>query len=137
MTPQPIVEPKAHVSHPQGCEFTSGAPVSQRGEEDMSKTAEFSSRGSKSGRTRRMRIYSLHDDQIELIQLALEIARRDSDTEYDSVALTNICMDFLAGCPSGGPTQAYGADQSMIIGQSAKDANSKKCTCVHKLEKAS
>ncbi len=66
----------------------------------MTKLAEFSTRGSKTGQTQRMRIYSLHDDQIELITAALEIARIQSDTEYDSVALTNICMAYLSG---GGP----------------------------------
>ncbi|TDJ28376.1 MAG: hypothetical protein E2O55_05130 [Gammaproteobacteria bacterium] len=63
----------------------------------MAKHAEFSTRGSKTGQTQRMRIYSLHEDQIQLITTALEKAREESDTEYDSVALTNICMSYLAG----------------------------------------
>jgi hypothetical protein len=62
----------------------------------MGKQAEFSSRGSKTGKTQRMRIYSLHDDEIEIIRDALEKAREESDTEYDSVALTNICMAYLS-----------------------------------------
>ena len=62
----------------------------------MSKLAEFSTRGSKTGQTQRMRIYSLHEDQIGLIQVALDKARRESGTEYDSVALTNICMAYLS-----------------------------------------
>ncbi len=70
----------------------------------MAKHAEFSTRGSKTGQTRRMRIYSLHNDQIELITAALEIARIQSDTEYDSVALTNICMAYLSG--GGHPANA-------------------------------
>ncbi len=63
----------------------------------MAKHAEFSTRGSKKGQTQRMRIYSLHEDQIQLITTALEKAREESETEYDSVALTNICMSYLAG----------------------------------------
>ena len=62
----------------------------------MAKTAEFSTRGSKTGATRRMRIYSLHDDQVELVKEALELARQESETAYDSVALTHICMAYLA-----------------------------------------
>ncbi len=63
----------------------------------MGKLAEFSTRGSKTGQTQRMRIYSLHEDQIELITLAFEKAREELETEYDSVALTNICMAYLSG----------------------------------------
>jgi len=62
----------------------------------MSKLAEFSTRGSKTGQTQRMRIYSLHDDQIGLIQFALDKARRESGTEYDSVALAFVCMAYLS-----------------------------------------
>jgi hypothetical protein len=62
----------------------------------LGKTAEFSKRGSKKGDTRRMRIYSLHDDQVDLIKTALAKARKEGETEYDSVALTYICMDFIA-----------------------------------------
>jgi peptide methionine sulfoxide reductase MsrA len=62
----------------------------------MGKTAEFSKRGSKNGDTYRMRIYSLHENQVEIIKPALEKAREESETEYDSVALTNICMQYLA-----------------------------------------
>lgn len=38
----------------------------------------------------------IHEDQLELIKLALESARADTGTEYDAVALTNICMHYLA-----------------------------------------
>jgi hypothetical protein len=62
----------------------------------MGKRAEFSSRGSKMGTTQRMRVYSLHADQVEIIKDALEKAREESVTEYDSVALTNICMAYLS-----------------------------------------
>ncbi len=80
----------------------------------MGKLAEFSTRGSKTGQTQRMRIYSLHDDQIEVITAALKIARIKSETEFDSVALTNICLHFLtmyAGDPAcGTPASARGID---------------------------
>ncbi len=62
----------------------------------MAKQAEFSTRGSKTGETRRMRVYSLHDEQVEVIKAALEKAREESETPYDSVALTNICMHYLS-----------------------------------------
>ena len=62
----------------------------------MAKQAEFSTRGSKTGKTQRMRLYSLHDDQVELIKAAFEKAREESKTQYDSVALTNICMHYLS-----------------------------------------
>jgi fatty acid-binding protein DegV len=65
-------------------------------ERTMAKQADFSTRGSKTGKTRRMRVYSLHDDQVEIIKDALEKARQESETQYDSVALTNICMHYLA-----------------------------------------
>jgi hypothetical protein len=61
----------------------------------MSKRAEFSDRGSRSGKTQRMRVYSLHSEQVETIKTALEVARNESGTEYDSVALTNICLAYL------------------------------------------
>jgi hypothetical protein len=79
-----------------GCELASGAPVHASRDHQMSRHAEFSKRGSRTGETLRMRIYSLHEDQIELIQTALAVAREASGTDYDSVALTNICMEFLA-----------------------------------------
>ena len=62
----------------------------------MGKRAEFSSRGSKTEKTQRMRVYSLHDEQVELIKQALERARKESHTEYDSVALSNVCMAYLS-----------------------------------------
>ena len=61
----------------------------------MGKRAEFSERGTRSTGTQRMRIYSLHEDQIEVIRCALELARCQANTEYDAVALTNICLTFL------------------------------------------
>jgi hypothetical protein len=40
----------------------------------MSKRAEFSDRGSRSGKTQRMRVYSLHPEHVEAISAALEVA---------------------------------------------------------------
>jgi hypothetical protein len=66
-------------------------------EADMGKRFEWSGRGSKTGETERVRGYGFHADQKEIIQLALEKARKESETEYDSVALTNICLGYIAG----------------------------------------
>jgi hypothetical protein len=43
----------------------------------------------------RLRCSHLHEDQRELIDLALKKSRKESDTTYDAVALTNICMAYL------------------------------------------
>jgi len=43
----------------------------------------------------RLRINCVHEDQLELIMDALEKARKQSNTEYDAVALTNICLSYL------------------------------------------
>ena len=43
----------------------------------------------------RLRFNCVHEDQLELILLALEKARDESDTQYDAVALTNICVEYL------------------------------------------
>lgn len=44
----------------------------------------------------RLRFTGMHDDQLEVILPALAKARAESGTEYDSVALTNICLAYLA-----------------------------------------
>ena len=49
----------------------------------------------KNGRYRLV-ITHVHEDQLELIKLALESARAESNTQYDAVALTNICVHYLA-----------------------------------------
>ena len=49
----------------------------------------------KNGRYRLV-ITHVHEDQLELIKLALESARAESNTEYDAVALTNICVGYLS-----------------------------------------
>jgi len=45
----------------------------------------------------RLRIYHAHEDQIETIQLALDHARSELGTEFDSVALDAICTNYLSG----------------------------------------
>lgn len=44
----------------------------------------------------RLRLSYVHEDQLELILKALEIARAESNTQYDAVALTNICVHYLS-----------------------------------------
>jgi hypothetical protein len=44
----------------------------------------------------RLRIYHLHEDQIETILKAIEQARKEGQTDFDSVALDGICMSYLA-----------------------------------------
>ena len=44
----------------------------------------------------RMRFYGLDEERLDCIQSAVAIARKESDTEYDSVALDQICVHFLA-----------------------------------------
>jgi Rieske Fe-S protein len=45
---------------------------------------------------RRLRFYAVADDQLETILSALRIARHESGTAYDCVALDAICTHFLA-----------------------------------------
>ena len=42
------------------------------------------------------RTFKLYPDQDEVVKQALEIAKDQLDTKHSNVALTNICMDFLA-----------------------------------------
>ena len=44
----------------------------------------------------RIRIYHLHEDQLETIQIALEKARLEGGSDFDSVALERICMAYLS-----------------------------------------
>jgi len=44
----------------------------------------------------RYRFQPIYRDQATTINLALEFARGDLNTEYDSVALENICLYFLS-----------------------------------------
>ena len=47
----------------------------------------------------RLRFYHAHEDQIETIQRALEIARLEGLSDFDTVAIDRICMAFLALFP--------------------------------------
>ena len=44
----------------------------------------------------RMRITSIYPDNHEVIDAALEKARREGNTDYDAVALTYICLHYLS-----------------------------------------
>jgi hypothetical protein len=44
----------------------------------------------------RIRIYHLHEDQLETIQLALEKARLEGGSDFDSVALERICLGYIS-----------------------------------------
>jgi hypothetical protein len=48
----------------------------------------------RTGKTR-LRFYNVYPDQLETVQTALRIARRESGTEHDTVALESICIHFL------------------------------------------
>lgn len=43
-----------------------------------------------------LRFPNAHIENVEIISFALEKARMESDTEFDSVALTNICHQYLS-----------------------------------------
>ena len=43
----------------------------------------------------RLRIYGLDQDRLDTIVQALSVARNDCGTEFDAVALDNICQHFL------------------------------------------
>lgn len=45
---------------------------------------------------KRIRFYDVHEDQRELIMDALKKARGEAETEHDTVALTGICLHYLA-----------------------------------------
>jgi len=45
----------------------------------------------------RLRFYHAHTDHIEMIQSALKRAGQELGTEFDTVALVAICMNYLSG----------------------------------------
>ena len=47
--------------------------------------------------TYRFRFLSVHPDQAATILDALALARDESQTEYDTVALDGICLNYLSG----------------------------------------
>jgi len=44
----------------------------------------------------RLRFYAVAPDQLEIIKLALKLAREECNTNFDSVALDAICLEFIA-----------------------------------------
>ena len=50
----------------------------------------------------RYRFQPIYREQAKTINLALILAREEGETEYDSVALEYICMNFLATYSWGG-----------------------------------
>lgn len=59
-------------------------------------------------RTCRLRFNGVHPDMEETIVTALKMARQARSTEYDIVALTDICSYFLANFEYEGPTSNGG-----------------------------
>lgn len=57
----------------------------------------MNTRTSESTGKTRLRFYGAAPEQVETILLALEIARHELRTEYDTVALEAICLSYLAG----------------------------------------
>lgn len=45
---------------------------------------------------KRLRFYDVHEDQREVIEAALAKSRAIGESRHDTVALTNICLHFLA-----------------------------------------
>jgi len=43
----------------------------------------------------RLRFYAVAPEHLEIILAALETARKDLDTEFDTVALEGLCMHYL------------------------------------------
>ena len=64
--------------------------------------------------TYRYRFQPIHPDQATTINAALAIAREEGGTEFDSVALYYICMDFLSG---------FGVDPSVHAKSETADCN--------------
>ncbi len=48
---------------------------------------------------------NLHADQLETVQMALEVCKEKSNTDYDSVAIDYICADHLSGSGVPGETK--------------------------------
>ena len=72
-------------------------------------------RNTKDGK-HRLRFYAVADDHLKTIVDALRIARHDSGTAYDSVALDAICTHFLATYGAKNP-QAKSASVHEVICQ--------------------
>ena len=51
----------------------------------------------------RLRFYNAYPDSVEIILAALELARHETGSLYDTVALEAICMHFLSSYPVTNP----------------------------------
>ena len=57
----------------------------------------------------RLRFYGIDQDRLDTILRALRIARLDSGTEFEAVALENICLHFLSTYVPDLPQPSSGA----------------------------
>jgi hypothetical protein len=71
--------------------------MSSSGDSSGSATGKVDVRFSESASKYRLKFYSVAPDQKEIIILALEKARAELGTRFDSVALEAICMNYLSG----------------------------------------
>ena len=55
-----------------------------------------------------LKSYKLHDDQDSTVDAAIKKAKQASGTQDDSVALENICLDYLGGHTFAHRTRAIG-----------------------------
>lgn len=67
-------------------EYKKGPTTSDDGEEEEIKASKVSTL-----------TFKLHEDQRETIRTALDKSQGENNTEYDAVALENICMQYLEG----------------------------------------
>lgn len=54
--------------------------------------------------------FKLKNDQIDTVQTALAKAKAEVNTEFDNVALENICANYLGNTPLTAPAPTYTAD---------------------------
>jgi hypothetical protein len=70
----------------------------------------------------RLRFYGVADDQLEIIQTALFLARSELGTDFDTVALDGICTSYLATAGYASPAKHLQPDISLPV------ANVQPCT---------
>ena len=61
----------------------------------------------------RLRFYGINPDQLEIIRLALEKARQELNTAFDSVAFEAICGYFLMDHGSANAFKQFGMTESV------------------------